>query len=90
MKLGKLKIELIIVLVLLVAGLGIWWFVATEAERTADREVEAMIKYAQRQALEIAIIEQASKLANYKRQLAKVKQPVPIVPVITDPIDVNR
>ena len=85
----KWKLELIIVVVLLVAGLGVWWFVATKDDRAADAEVELMIKYAQKQALEIAIIEQASKLADYRRQLAKTKQPEPITetPLPADPVE---
>ena len=66
-----------------------------------DTEIETMIKYAQRQALEIAIIEQASKLTDYRQQLAAAKQPVakpiaptppmtmPLMPEIADPKDVD-
>ncbi len=76
MKLGKWKIELIVVVLLVTIGLGVWWFVSTKDERIASSEIESMIKYAQRQALEIAIIEQSSKLADYRRRLAAAKQPV--------------
>ncbi len=70
----KWKYEVIIVAVLLVVGLGVWWFVATKDERATKADTELMIKFAQRQALEIAIIEQTSKLTDYKRQIAQIQQ----------------
>ena len=98
MKLGKWKIELIVIVLLAVVGLSVYWFVATKDARAAETELETMIKYAQRQALEIAIIEQASKLANYRQQLTQVQQtkqvnPVmpepPKIPQIADPVDIK-
>ncbi len=93
MKLSKWSYELIIVAVLVMVGLGTWWYVDTAPQRKADAEVEIMIKYAQRQALEIAIIEQASKLTDYRKQLAAAKNPPPVNPLapepIADPKDVN-
>ncbi len=90
----KWKLELIIVAILLAVGLGVWWFVATKDERSQEAEIEIMIKYAQRQALEIAIIEQASKLTDYRKQLAAQKPKLPVNPFapinpIPDPKDVN-
>ena len=88
---------MIVVAVLVAVGLGVWWFVATKDERATKADTEAMIKYAQRQALEIAIIEQASKLADYKQQIAAAQQriaqpinpnppmPAPFVPATTVP-----
>ncbi len=99
MKLGKWSYEAIIVLVLIVIGLGIWWYVDNAPQRKADSKIEVMIKFAQKQALEIAIIEQASKLENYKQQIAKNRRavdaelrsqtPNPVLPTITDPKDVE-
>ena len=104
MKLSKWTYELIIVAVLVCVGLGVWWFITTKDERATNADTKAMIKYAQRQALEIAIIEQASKLTDYRQQLAAAKQPVakpiaptppmtmPLMPEVADPkdVDVNR
>ena len=42
--------------------------------------------FVQRQALEIAIIENSSKLADYRRQLAKAQNPPPINPLAAEPI----
>ncbi len=98
MEIRKWTYELIIVVVLVVVGLGIWWFVSTKDERAAEVELETMIKFAQRQALEIAIIEQSSKLANYRQQMAKAQQaktqqiapnppmPAPFVPAMPTPV----
>ena len=66
----KWKYELVGVgLVLCLAG-GIWWFHSTKAERKANAEYKQLLRFAQRQAIEIAVIEQASKLENYKQQMA--------------------
>lgn len=103
MKLGKWTYELVVVAVLLIVGGSIWGgFVATKETRAAKTEIENMIKYAQRQALEIAIIEQSSKLADYRRQLAAQRPkpappamnpfaPVPLnpIPIVADPKDVD-
>lgn len=70
----KWKYELIIVVAALCIGLGGWWFVATKDERAEKAELEMMINFAQRQALEIAIIEQASKLTGYKQQMTTAQQ----------------
>ncbi len=74
MKLGKWTCEVIIVVVLLCVGLGVWWFVSTKDQRAAKAQYEQLVRYANRQAVQIAIIEQASKLENYKQQLAKRQQ----------------
>ena len=91
------KIVTWIVVVLIIVGSGFWWN-SNKDERAADAEIETLIKFAQRQALEIAIIEQASKLGEYKRQIAAQQQkpdvaiPIPPelpVPVI-DPKDLEK
>ncbi len=95
MKLSKWKWEVIVISLVVAIGLACWWADSTKAQRAEDKEIDVMIKYAQRQALEIAIIEQASKLAGYKKQLAaaqQAKQPsvlMPMVPTIPDPVDVK-
>ncbi len=96
MKLSKWKWEVIVISLVVAIGLACWWADSTKAQRAEDKEIEVIIKYAQRQALEIAIIEQSSKLANYKRQLAAQRPtppPVsPFVPInpITDPKNVTE
>ncbi len=76
------KIVIGIVVLLIISGAAYWWN-ATKDERAAKAELGIMIKHAQRQALEIAIIEQASKLTDYRQQLAKIQQAKP------DPKDVD-
>ena len=77
--------ELIVAAVLLIVGLGVWWFVSTKDDRAYKAETEKLIRYAQRQALEIAIIENASKLTNYKQQIATARKPKPIIPEFVGP-----
>ena len=84
----KKMVIFIVLLAVIVAGAK--WFKDTAPKRQAKREVRAMIEYAQRQALEIAIIEQASKLTDYKQQLGaarkqKAATPVPFTPPMTAP-----
>ena len=76
------KIVIGIVVLLIIGGAAYWWN-ATKDERAAEAELETMIKHAQRQALEIAIIEQASKLTDYRKQLRNIQQARP------DPKDVD-
>ncbi len=70
------KIVAVIVLIVVIGG-GVWRYVETAPQRKADAEIEALIKFAQRQALEIAIIEQSSKLQNYKQQIAENQKAIP-------------
>jgi len=91
------KIVIGIVVLLVLAGLG-WWFVSTRDARKAEAEYEMLMKFAQRQAIEIAIIEQRSKLLNYQQQMntaqQKVAQPIepnppmpaPFVPAVIPPV----
>ena len=78
------KTVVIIVLIAIFCG-GVWWYMETAPQRKAKAELKTMIDFAQRQALEIAIIEQSSKLANYKRQMAKTQKPVSPVSKVPDP-----
>ncbi len=66
------------IIVLLVAGGSVLWWNSNKDERVAEVELETLIKFAQRQSLEIAIIEQASKLIDYKRQMAAARQARPV------------
>ena len=76
------KIVIGIVVLVIVCG-SVYWWNSTKDERAAKAELETMIKHAQRQALEIAIIEQASKLTDYRKQLRDIQQ------AKSDPKDVN-
>ncbi len=68
-------------ILLLIAG-SIWWSESTRDRRKADAEYETLVRIAERQAVEIAIIEQASKLSNYKQQIAEQTK-------VADPKDVE-
>ncbi len=71
------KVVGVLILMAVVLG-GIWWCMETAPQRKTKAEIKVLVDFAQRQALEIAIIEQSVKLAEYKRQIAKV----PVSPVI--------
>ncbi len=90
----NLKKIVIVVGVLLIAGGLVYWFVSTKDERAVKAELEILVKFAQRQALEIAIIEQRSKLLNYQQQMAqqRIAQPIrPTLPFIpADPDNVTE
>ncbi len=82
------KTIIVVALILIVCG-GIWWYMDTAPKRKAKAEIKMMIDFVQRQALEIAIIEQSSKLADYKKQLAdlkKAKAEKPLIPVLKEPV----
>ena len=82
------KIVIGTVVMLVIVGSALWWN-STKDERAAKAGIKTMVDYAQRQALEIAIIEQASKLTDYRQQLEKIKQDTSQLPEIADPKDVN-
>ena len=102
----NVNLKQIVVALVLTAliGSGVWWYIDTEPQRKADAGIETMIKFAQKQALEIAIIEQAVKLQNYKQQIAKVQQlediqmrekiqrakTQPLIPAVVDPKDIGE
>lgn len=88
----KWTYELIVVVVVLLIGGAGWWFNSTKDERQADAQYEQLVKFANRQAVEIAVIEQAAKLELLKRTLAEGKKPqiAPPLPVIADPDDVSK
>lgn len=74
MKLGKWKIEAIIVAVLICVGLGVWWFVSTKEARQANAQFEELVEFANRQQVEIAIIRQAAELRQLRTELAAKQQ----------------
>ena len=64
------KVVIAVLLIVVFCG-GIAWFMETAPKRKVKAEIKVLVDFAQRQALEIAIIEQSVKLAQYKRQIAK-------------------
>ena len=82
----------IIVVASMVLGIAVGLTIPTETNTDYDK----LVKYAQRQSVEIAIIEQTSKLENYKQQIATIQQAkqnaIVQTPQIADPkdVDVNR
>ncbi len=97
MKLSKVKIELVVIVLLIIVGLGAWWFVATKDARFSKSQYKQMVRVANRQAVEIAIIEQGAKLRGYKQQIATAQQAqrnavksfasVPLGPSVVNPVD---
>jgi len=84
--------EIIVVFVLVVVGLGIWWFVSTKNTRALEAQYEQLIKIANRQAVEIAIIQQAAELNRLKKTLQQSASSSPVIvqpPEIADPKDVK-
>jgi cbb3-type cytochrome oxidase subunit 3 len=71
---SKWKIEAIIVAVLICVGVGVWWYAATNDVRKANAEYENLVRFAEKQAVEIAIIEQASTLQGYRQRIAQNQQ----------------
>ena len=87
----SLKKTIITVVLILASVAGVWWYISTADSRAEKAEINLMIKYAQKQALEIAIIEQASKLTDYRKQLveaqkSKLQPPPPVNPFAPEPI----
>ncbi len=70
----NLKKLVIVVLVIVVFCGGVVWYMETAPQRKTKAEIKVLVDFAQRQALEIAIIEQSAKLANYKRQMVASQQ----------------
>ena len=77
-KVGKWTCELIFVGLLMVIGLGVWWFAATQKSRKASAEYERLVNFANRQAVEIAIIKQAAELQKLRAATRKAQQPLPV------------
>jgi hypothetical protein len=92
----KWKYELIAVVVLVGIGAGIWWFVATKDERALEAQFQQLVEIANRQQVEIAVIEQAARLQQLRqaamqaqqRQQRELEQAIQF-PVVPDPKDVN-
>ncbi len=68
----KWAYEVIIIAVLALAGLGIWWYTATDEIRVYKKEVRKLRLYTEHQSLEIKTIEQATKLSKLKRDARRI------------------
>ncbi|HEB26930.1 MAG TPA: hypothetical protein ENI05_04005 [Porticoccus sp.] len=79
----KWQIVIVVVVSLLAIISCIWRYMENAPERKTEAEIKVLVDFAQRQALEIAIIEQSVKLAEYKRRIAKSR--VPVSPVESKP-----
>ncbi len=72
-KIDVKKTVIVLCLILFAAASG-YWFVTTKDERAKKAQYKQLVDFAERQAVEIAIIEQASKLKGYKQHLAKLER----------------
>ncbi len=75
------KLVVMIGLVVVVCA-GIWWFESTRESRIARAEFKQLVSFAERQAVEIAVIEQSFKLKQYRQ--AMVKQEKVQLPVVAE------
>ena len=92
----KWTCEAIIVAVVLCVGLGIWWFIATKDTRKAEAQYKQLVRLANRQSVEIAVIKQAAELKKLRETIKRTQKPVSLEipaivqpPVIADPTDDN-
>ncbi len=88
----NLKKTLIITALIVIACSGVWWYMGNAPQRAAKAEIKVMVDFLQRLTLENRIIEESSKLAGYRKQLAEAQKskvqtppPVPINPIIPGP-----
>lgn len=61
------------IMAVVILGLSLWWYLATNNRRKYKKDLEALRLYSQRQVYEIAIIEQAAKLRHLQREAKKIK-----------------
>lgn len=79
---ANLKKTIIVVAVVLITIGCIWGFMATKDVRRAKSEYKQLEKFANRQAVEIAIIEQSVRLQQLKMAIKKAQMKAP--PVIVE------
>jgi len=65
------KIVLLIVTVCI--GGFLWWFVSTKEVRAEEAQYERLVRFANRQTVEIAVIKQAAELQKLKAEIQKPK-----------------
>jgi len=70
----KWKIELIMLTATVVLAGVIWWVVSTHDERNAMAEYRQLEIFAKRQAVEIAIIKQATELQKLRTAIKQAQQ----------------
>ncbi len=78
------KVVIFIAMLAIVVG-GAKWFKDTKPKRKAEAQYRELVRIANRQEVEIAIIEQAVKLKQYKTTLRKIQQKKEKPNVIEDP-----
>ena len=71
----NVKDKIIIVLILAVIAICVSWFISTKGLRAEQREYKELVRIANRQAVEIAIIEQTYKMRELKSRIAEEEQP---------------
>ncbi len=76
-KLSKCKIELVAIGLILVICAGVWIFMSTRDDRIKDAEYKNLERFAKRQAVEIAIIQQAVRLQQLKAAIQKAQMQEP-------------
>ena len=60
--------------VLLLVGSAIWWFVSTKDARVAKAEYKQLVRFANRQEVEIAVIRQAQVLRQLKTAIRRTEK----------------
>ena len=74
MKLSTKWIVVVLALVLIIGG-SVWWFNSTKVSRKQKSEYKQLVRFANRQEVEIAVIRQASILQKLKDSLRKSADP---------------
>lgn len=77
MQLSKWKIVLVVIGLLFVIG-NVCLYVSTATERKTTAEFDALVDFANRQEVEIAIIKQAVELQRLKMAIRKTQQAKPV------------
>lgn len=81
----------ITIIVLLIAGFAGYSRYSTTAERKAEAEYDLLVRFAERQAVEIAIFEQRRMLLQYQKPKNTLPQsPVIIESTVADPKDISK
>lgn len=80
-----LKYQIVIVVIAAIVGLFIWDYVKSKPDREYNRQQIMLKKFADKQELEIKIVEQASKLSRYKLQMETAKLEAEKAAKVADP-----
>lgn len=77
MKLNKWKIGIVVLV-----ALGVWWFIETAPKRKVAAEFKNLVRVANRQEVEIAIIKQAVELQQLKSAIRKAQDAKKTIPEV--------